>query len=157
MFLDLGSMPLANALLTESELDREEPRYPLRLALCTACALVQTTCDIAREEIFGAEYPYFSSVSDQLLAHAEEHVLALVRERSLGADSFVVEVASNDGYLARNFVAAGVPVVGVEPTPGPAAAAIEAGVPTIEAFFGLAWRRSCERNAAPPMSSSPTT
>ena len=137
VFLDLGSMPLANALLTEADLDREEARYPLRLALCTECALVQTTHDVPREEIFGADYPYFSSVSDELLRHAEEHAVALMAERSLGAPSFVVEVASNDGYLARNFVAAGVPVIGVEPTPGPAAAARDLGVPTIEAFFGV--------------------
>jgi SAM-dependent methyltransferase len=89
--------------------------------------------------IFNETYPYFSSFSDALCQHAREHALGLIEDRKLGPDSLVVEVASNDGYLLRNFVEAGIPVLGIEPTRGPAAAAKAVGIPTREAFFTTAF------------------
>ena len=88
------------------------------------------------EVIFSEQYPYYSSYSPVLLEHAASHA-EVIRSRSLGSDSFVVELASNDGYLLKTFVAAGVPVLGVDPAPGPAAVAVEAGVETVVDFFGL--------------------
>lgn len=136
LFLSLGATPIANALVDPALADIPQPAYPLEVGFCTECALVQVLHELPAEVIFGHDYPYFSSFSDQLVRHSSEHVDALVAERSLGADSFVVEIASNDGYLLRRFVERGVPVLGIEPTPGPAAAARAAGVPTLEAFFG---------------------
>ena len=134
-FLDLGQTPIANSLLTEADLQREEPRFPLQVGFCSSCSLVQLMYELPATAIFGPDYPYFSSFSDALSQHAKEHALDLITSRGLGAQSLVVEVASNDGYLLRNFVEAGVPVIGIEPTPGPAAAARALGVPTRESFF----------------------
>ena len=133
-FLDLGSTPVANALLRSP--DEVAPAFPLEVGFCSACALVQLLHVLAAEDVFGADYPYFSSYSESLDVHSRRHVADLVRERQLGASSFVVEVASNDGYLLRHLVTAGVRVLGVEPTPGPAAAAVAAGVPTVQEFLG---------------------
>lgn len=134
-FLSLGETPIANSLLTEDRLAASEPRFPLGVGFCSTCTLVQLTHALPAEAIFGVDYPYFSSFSDALCRHAREHALNLVEARGLGERSLVVEVASNDGYLLRNFVEAGVPGLGIEPTPGPAAAAREIGVDTLEAFF----------------------
>jgi SAM-dependent methyltransferase len=135
-FLDLGATPVANALLDPADLGRPEPRFPLAVGMCEACSLVQLTHVLPADVIFSASYPYYSSYSDHLVRHAREHVERLVADRGLGPDSLIVEVASNDGYLLQHAAAAGVPVLGIEPTPGPAAAARERGIPTIEAFFG---------------------
>ena len=135
-FLDLGATPVANALLDPSDLDRPEPRFPLAVGMCESCSLVQLTHVLPADVIFGSSYPYFSSYSDHLVGHAREHIERLVSDRGLRPDSLVVEVASNDGYLLQHAVRAGIPVLGIEPTPGPAAAARERGIPTIEAFFG---------------------
>ncbi|HLF77530.1 MAG TPA: class I SAM-dependent methyltransferase [Dehalococcoidia bacterium] len=135
-FLSLGDTPVANALRSEQDLSKPEPRFPLEVAFCPDCALVQTTCALDRESIFDASYPYFSSYSDQLLDHSRRHAEGLIAERRLGKDSLVVELASNDGYLLRNFVAAGVPVLGIEPAPTQAQVAESIGVPTILDFFG---------------------
>lgn len=134
-FLTLGETPIANALVDPATAPATDPQYPLSLGFCANCSLVQLTHELPAEIIFGADYPYFSSFSDALVKHSTEHVDALVEQRSLGRDSFVVEVASNDGYLLRRFHDHGVPVLGVEPTRGPAAAARAAGVATVEAFF----------------------
>ncbi|MEA2535018.1 MAG: hypothetical protein QOJ93_2829, partial [Actinomycetota bacterium] len=112
--LSLGKMPLANALLVAEQLTQPEPRYPLDLAFCRSCALVQITEVVPPEELFG-EYAYFSSYSSTMLSHAESIVGRLVVERSLGPGSLAMEIASNDGYLLQNYVAAGVPVLGIEP------------------------------------------
>lgn len=114
-----------------------EPRYPLDVAFCAACSQVQILEALPEDVLFGADYPYFSSFSDELLAHSAAHVSALVAERKLTEDNLLVEIASNDGYLLRAGVAAGIGVLGVEPTPGPAAAARALGIPTMERFFGL--------------------
>jgi SAM-dependent methyltransferase len=132
----LGTQPIANALLDEQHLHDPEPKFPLELAFCRECSLVQVTQTIPPEVLFGRNYPYYSSFSPALLAHSREHVRAILAERKLGPGSLVVEVASNDGYLLRNFVEAGVPVLGIDPAAGPAQAARERAVPTMQAFFG---------------------
>jgi SAM-dependent methyltransferase len=137
-FLDLGVHPIANALLDSGQLDSPEDKYPLQVAFCSNCGLVQTTETIPADVLFGREYPYYSSFIPGLLAHSCEHVGSLLTERKLGAGSLVVEVASNDGYLLRNFVEAGIPVLGIEPAAGPAEAALRQGVPTRNAFFNSA-------------------
>jgi len=138
-FLSLGSTPVANRLLAGLGADAgEEQQFPLEIGLCEACALVQVTYDLPREAIFDDDYPYFSSFSDSLRAHSQAHAERLIAERGLTSESLVVEVASNDGYLLRFFHEAGIPVLGIEPTAGPAAAAREKGVETRQEFFGLA-------------------
>jgi SAM-dependent methyltransferase len=129
-------MPLPDALRRADQLDGPEARYPLDVAFCEDCALVQVLADVPAHEMFVDNYLYFSSFSDHLLRHAREHALNLVERRGLGADSLVVELASNDGYLLRNFVERGVPVLGIDPAPGQADAAEAAGVPTLREFFG---------------------
>ena len=133
--LDLGIQPLANNLLRPDDLGKPEPKFPLRVALCEDCWLLQITDIIPPVELYG-EYLYFSSFSDAALRHAAAAADKFTREFSLGAGSFVVEIASNDGYLLKNFVAAGIPCLGIEPAANIARAAIERGVPTISRFFG---------------------
>jgi hypothetical protein len=135
VFLDLGIQPIANALLDRDALRDPEPKFPLQLAFCESCALVQVTETIPADVLFGHDYPYYSSFSPALLAHSREHALSILAERRLDHDSLVVEVASNDGYLLKNFVEAGVPVLGIDPAAGPVAAARQGGVPTMQAFF----------------------
>jgi SAM-dependent methyltransferase len=138
--LDLGNQPIANALLDGDE-SRIEPTFPLAVAVCPGCSLAQVTQTIPAERLFDADYPYFSSFIPALLDHSRAHVADLMAQRDLNADSLVVEVASNDGYLLRNFVEYGVPVLGIDPAAGPVAAAVEANVPTIKSFFGSAIAR----------------
>jgi len=135
--LDLGDTPIANSLVDPDDAPASDERYPLGLVFCRSCSLVQLTYELPATAIFGEDYPYYSSFSDELCRHAAAHVEGLLATRDLGSDSFAVEVASNDGYLLRNFVAAGVPVLGIDPAPGPAAAANAAGVPTTVGFFGV--------------------
>jgi SAM-dependent methyltransferase len=135
LVLSLGRTPLANALLGEEQLGEPEESFPLDLAFCPACSLVQITETVPPEKLF-REYFYLSSFSDTMLRHAEEIATRLTRERSLGPDSLVVEVASNDGYLLQYYVRAGVPVLGVEPATNIARVARERGVPTVCEFFG---------------------
>ncbi len=112
--LDLGRVPLANALLTESELDEPEPRFPLTLTFCPACSLVQIRETGDPEGLF-RRYLYFSSFSETMLEHARRASEMMIERFGLGPDSLVVEIASNDGYLLRKFVARGVPALGIEP------------------------------------------
>ncbi|OAA25133.1 Methyltransferase domain-containing protein [Frankia sp. EI5c] len=141
-FLSLGATPVANRLVKADSLGAADPSFPLEVGFCEQCALVQLTHVLPADEIFDADYPYFSSFSDTLVRHSEKHVIDLIASRGLGPDSLVVEVASNDGYLLKAFVERGIPVLGIEPTPGPAAAARAAGVPTREAFFGAELART---------------
>lgn len=133
--LDLGRMPLSDGLLTREQLSAPEPHFPLEVGFCPSCALVQITETVPPEVLFGGDYPYFSSFSDHLLRHSRENALGLISSRKLDASSMVVELASNDGYLLRNFVERGIPVLGIDPAPGPAAAAKKIGVNTLNAFF----------------------
>ena len=132
--LDLGLQPLANSLLKPADLADEEPLFPLRVVVCRDCWMLQIT-DIVPPAALFTEYLYFSSVSDALLAHA---AAAAERHRttwSLDSQSLVVEIASNDGYLLRNFVAAGVPCLGIEPARNIAEVARQRGIPTRNEFF----------------------
>ncbi len=137
VFLSLGELPASDGLLAPHQWDRAEPRWPLDVAFCPACTLVQILETVPPEQLFGEGYRYFSSFTDRIVRHAADNVAARLAERRLGADSLVVELASNDGYLLKHYQAAGVPVLGVDPAPGPAAEAIRQGVPTLRAFFGL--------------------
>ncbi len=113
--LDLGRTPLANRLLTVEQLNDPEPTHPLDLAFCTACALLQITETVSPEELF-RNYLYFSSVSETMLKHSRESAERLIAARGLGAKSLVVEAASNDGYMLKNFVAHGISrKLGIEP------------------------------------------
>jgi SAM-dependent methyltransferase len=132
---DLGLQPASNAFLeSTSEFSREQ-RYPLRAKVCERCKLVQLDYDVAREELFG-NYVYFSSYSDDWLAHASAYCDMARRRFALNASSLVVELASNDGYLLKNFLTVGVPVLGIDPSDTVAAAAEKIGVPTLVEFFG---------------------
>ena len=135
-FLSLGSTPLADALVPGDQPDFDDPRFPLDVAFCPACSLVQILEMPPPEQLFVDNYLYFSSFSDMLADHARTHALGLIERRSLGPDSLVVELASNDGYLLSNFVERGVPVLGIDPAPDQAAEAERRGVPTLRAFFG---------------------
>jgi len=140
LILDLGIQPLANNLLRPEDLGKPEPRFPLRLAVCPRCWLLQIT-DLVPPVTLFSEYLYFSSFSDAVLRHARQAAERYIREFGLGRDSFVVEIASNDGYLLQNFVAAGVPCLGIEPAANIARVARQKGIETLEAFFGLALAR----------------
>lgn len=143
-FVDLGASPLANAYLDASDLDRPETVYPLHARVCEGCWLVQLPSLAAPETLF-ADYAYFSSYSDTWLAHCERFAEAAIERFELGPGSRVVEVASNDGCLLACFRRRGIEVLGVEPAANVAAAAREAGVPTVAEFFG---REVAERLAA---------
>ena len=134
--LAFGEMPLSNGLLSESQLSREEPKVPLTVVFCPACSLVQIRETVAPEILFSAEYPYFSSVSDAWVAHCRDNAVELMETRKLGPSHRVIEIASNDGYLLRNYAARGIPVLGIDPAAGPAAVARRNGIPTREEFFG---------------------
>src|SRR5229473_2563172 len=136
VILDLGSQPVANALLSEEELSRPEAQFDLAVAFCPACALLQVTETVPADVPYRRDYPYFSSSSPALLKHSAEHVETLARKYELGPRNFVVEVASNDGYLLRNFVDRGIDCLGIDPADGPVARANAIGVPTIHDFFG---------------------
>jgi SAM-dependent methyltransferase len=133
--LCLGETPLANRLLTAEQLGEPEPRYPLDLVFCPGCSLAQITETVPPEELF-RDYAYFSSFSETMLRHAEAEAARLVRERGLGPESLVMEIASNDGYLLQYFARAGVPVLGIEPARNIARVAEERGIPTLPEFFG---------------------
>ena len=136
VFLSLGDLPLSDGLLRADQLDAEEPRYPLDVAFCGACSLVQIMHTVPPEELFSADYPYLSSFTDTVVQNAARNVAARLQERELGHKSLVVEIASNDGYLLQHYRAAGVPVLGIDPAPAAVAAARDRGVDTIEDFFG---------------------
>lgn len=140
-FLDLGFAPPSNAYLTADDLSRPETYYPLKVKVCHECWLVQTEDYADAGELFNAEYAYFSSTSTSWLAHAARYVEDMVERLGLGRSSHVIEVASNDGYLLRNFVAKGIPCLGIEPTASTAAAAEKLGVPVLREFFGEALGR----------------
>jgi hypothetical protein len=135
-FLDLGFAPPSNAYLTKADLSRAEKYYPLKTKVCDQCWLVQTEDYAAADELFSSDYAYFSSTSTGWLAHAARYAEEMIRRFQLGRDSMVIEVASNDGYLLKHFLAAGIPCLGIEPTASTAAAAEQLGIPVIRKFFG---------------------
>jgi SAM-dependent methyltransferase len=136
-FVDLGASPLANSYLTQAQLLDGEVFYPLCVYVCERCLLVQLPEAATPEEIF-SDYAYFSSYSDSWVDHARGYVEMAIDRFELGAESHVIEIASNDGYLLQFFKAAGVPVLGVEPAANVAEVAREKGIPTEVVFFGAA-------------------
>lgn len=144
LVLDLGEQPFSNSYVTPG-VQAHERRYPLCVWVCGGCFLVQTDFDAPADEIFSADYAYFSSYSMSWVDHARRYTDAMAARFGLQANSLVVEVASNDGYLLQHFVARGIPVLGVEPTRGTAEAAIAKGVPTRIAFFGEALATALKR------------
>jgi SAM-dependent methyltransferase len=134
-FLDLGFAPPSNAYLTAAQLSAPERYFPLKLNVCTNCWLVQAASYSDADELFGADYAYFSSTSSTWLEHAAIYTRSMIERLKLDRRSFVIEVASNDGYLLKNFVHAGVPCLGIEPTAGTAHAAEKLGIPVLREFF----------------------
>lgn len=135
--VDLGSAPLSNAYLTEQTLRAPEKWFPLRVLVCEHCWLVQTEDFAQAHELFDSEYAYFSGFSSGWLAHAERYVINMVARFGLNADSHVLEVAANDGYLLQYVKAHNIPCTGVEPTASTVAAARAKGIPIVEDFFGV--------------------
>ncbi len=135
-FVDLGFAPPSNAYLAEAEFSKPEKYYPLKVKVCDHCWLVQTEDYADAGELFTADYAYFSSTSKGWLAHAKAYAEQMMHQLDLNADSFVIEVASNDGYLLKNFVEAGIPCLGIEPTASTADAAEKLGIPVLREFFG---------------------
>ena len=136
--IDLGHQPPSNAYLTAEQLLRPEITYPLQVYVCTSCWLVQLPAHAAAEELFTADYAYFSSTSSSWCAHAERFVAQVVERLGLAADSMVVELASNDGYLLQYVQQRQIPCLGIEPTAATAAAARAKRIATLERFFGRA-------------------
>ena len=134
-FLDLGRAPHSNGYLSSQQLSACEKKYPLKLYVCQTCWLAQTSEKIDERELFTPDYAYFSSTSSSWLSHAKSYVEMITTHLSLNSSSFVLEVASNDGYLLQYFVERGIPCLGIEPTTCTANAARQKGVPTKEAFF----------------------
>ncbi len=130
-----GETPLADRLLRADQLDEPDLIAPLTLAFCPDSSLAQIRETVNPEILFYAEYPYFSSVSQSLLKHFRESAEYIMDTRPLGPDSLVMEAASNDGYLLKNFADRGIPVLGIDPSVAPATAAREAGIPTMITFF----------------------
>lgn len=135
-FLDLGFAPPSNAYLTEADLHRPEKYYPLKVKVCDQCWLVQTEDYAQADELFSPDYAYFSSTSSTWLAHAADYAEKMTAQLGLDSNSMVIEVASNDGYLLKNFVAAKIPCLGIEPTASTAKAAEKIGIPVLREFFG---------------------
>jgi SAM-dependent methyltransferase len=137
LILSLGHTPLANALLTHDQLQLPEPVFPLELAFCPECSLVQILETIPPETMF-CSYPYFSSFSDTTVRNAETIAERLIGTRQLGGSNLVLEIASNDGYLLQFYKRAGIPVLGIEPASNVALVAEkERGIPTLREFFGV--------------------
>ena len=134
--VDLGSAPPSNAYLSREALHGPEKWYPLRVLVCTECWLVQTEDFADREELFSEDYAYFSSFSNSWLKHADDYVSEMVGRFALDHRSYVVEVASNDGYLLQYVSQRGIPCLGIEPTASTAAAARAKGIEVVETFFG---------------------
>jgi hypothetical protein len=135
-FMDLGYSPPSNAYLEKNALNKPEINYPLRVVHCSKCWLVQTEDYAAAEEMFNEDYAYFSSTSSSWLEHASNYVDMIIKKINLSKKSFVVEIASNDGYLLKNFVRNDIPCLGIEPTASTAKVAKESGIAVEEFFFG---------------------
>ncbi len=135
--IDLGSAPPSNAYLTEEKRHEPEKWFPLRVLVCDQCWLVQTEDFAQADELFDADYAYFSTFSSSWLAHSERYVTDIVQRFGLDEQSCVVEVAANDGYLLQYVKALGIPCTGIEPTASTASAARDKGIDIVEKFFGV--------------------
>jgi len=135
LIISFGETPIADRLVTNDQLKDPDLTVPLDLAFCPNCSLVQITQTVFPEILFCQDYPYYSSTSQALLRHSKQNALELIKSRNLGPECLVIEIASNDGYMLRNFVESQIPVMGVDPAEGPANAAKKAGIRTTCAFF----------------------
>jgi SAM-dependent methyltransferase len=135
LFLDLGDKPPSDRILTQESVQKPELFYPLEVAFCPKCSLVQILETLPPEELFTNGYEYYSSFIPSLLAHSKENVSELIESRNLDKTNLIIELASNDGYLLKNYVEKGIPVLGIDPAPGQAQAAEDIGVPTLNTFF----------------------
>ena len=144
-FLDLGFAPPSNAYLNPEDLKKPEVTFPLRLLVCGNCRLVQTEDFAVADALFTDDYAYFSSTSKGWMDHAAHYVDTVIEQLGIGSHSHVMEIASNDGYLLKNFVAKGISCVGVEPTESTAAAARAQGIPVVQEFFGMNLASSLEQ------------
>jgi hypothetical protein len=136
IFLDLGYAPLSNAYLTRNNLNKPEISYPLKVFVCEYCWLVQTEDYTNAKELFTSQYAYFSSISVSWLEHAKKYAQKMIKEFSLSKKSYVIEIASNDGYLLKNFLEANIPCLGIEPADSTADAAEKIGISVLREFFG---------------------
>lgn len=136
--LDLGETPLADALVKPENVDQTEAVYPLQTVYCEDCGLVQIRETVPPDVLFCQDYPYYSSFSEALLKHSKINVDEIIERRSLGPEHLVVEIASNDGYLLKNYREQGIPVLGIDPAAGPAERAQAIGVDTLVDFFSPA-------------------
>lgn len=136
IFLDLGRLPPSNAYLTKDNLHQAEISYPLKVLVCDQCWLVQTEDHISAEKLFTSQYAYFSSASSSWLTHAKKYANKMIKELNLNSKSHVIEIASNDGYLLKNFIEAKIPCLGIEPTASTADVAEKIGIPVLRKFFG---------------------
>ena len=133
--MSLGNTPLADILLTAEQISEPEPRYPLEVAFCPQCSLMQLTSAAPPDHIYKEEYPYFTSALPGLLRHFQDSAREILKARQLDSSSYVVEAGSNDGYMLKVFAEQGIQVLGVDPAPGPAKLAEESGITTICDFF----------------------
>lgn len=150
LIISFGSTPIADQLLTAKDLTKREYFAPLNLVFCPSCTLVQITESVSPEILFDENYPYFSSVSKTLSEHSRQNALELIKQRHLTTNSLVIEIASNDGYMLRNFVEFGIQVLGIDPAKGPVLVARQNGIPTLLEFFNcqLASRLNAEGKIA---------
>lgn len=150
VFVDLGHAPPSNAYLTAEQLAQPEVTYPLKLFVCDRCWLVQVPAHASASQVFTPDYAYFSSVSTTWVEHARQYVDMIGGRLQLDSNSFVVEIASNDGYLLQFVRSRGIPCLGIEPTASTAQAARQRGIETIEQFFGeeVGRRLASERRPA---------
>lgn len=148
--IDLGLSAVSNSYVPLPRADEPEPKYPLHVRVCEACWLVQLDTDVPAGKIFTGDYAYFSSFSESWLTHARHFAEAMIARLDLGRDNLVIEIASNDGYLLKNFVSAGIPVLGIEPSGSVAQAAKAAGVPTLVEFFAAALARRLKAEGKRP-------
>jgi hypothetical protein len=145
-FLDLGFAPPSNSYLVVSDLLEPEKYYPLRVKVCQSCWLVQTEDYAEARELFNSNYAYFSSISTSFVEHARLYCDKMIQSLNLDEDSFVIEIASNDGYLLKNFVRANIPCLGIEPTNSTADAAEKLNIPVMREFFSEKLGRSLSAN-----------
>lgn len=134
--LDLGVTALVDTLVTKERLGGPENKHPLRVGLCSKCSLMQVCDTVPPEEVFHEDYTYYASFSTSWLEHSRKCALEQIRRFKLNEKSLVIELASNDGYLLKNYVEHKIPVLGIDPCKGPVEAALKIGVPTMRAFFG---------------------
>ena len=145
-FIDLGKAPPSNNYISKDNYHTKEQTFPLRVMVCNHCWLVQTQDFSKANELFTDEYAYFSSTSKSFLAHSKNYVSEITSLLKLNDKSFVVELASNDGYLLENFVKLGIPCLGIEPTKSTAKVSREKGIETVEEFFGTDFAKQLSKN-----------